>query len=105
MIVFRTVGYRLVDKNLVLEKLRGVLDPEITRPACTYPRDIFLNESRNFFVNRALEPMACGWEPPARWVRCPAACVATTDVPVQLVAPQTVAKPAPPRNPSPYSPR
>jgi Mrp family chromosome partitioning ATPase len=31
IILFRTVAYRLVDKNLVLEKLRGVLDPEIGR--------------------------------------------------------------------------
>jgi Mrp family chromosome partitioning ATPase len=31
VVMSRNVAYRLVDKNLVLEKLRGVLDPEIGR--------------------------------------------------------------------------
>lgn len=95
----------------------GLLDPEITRPAATYPRDLFFNESRNYFVNRGVKPMACGWDPPARWIPCGTSCQGTETAPVQLAdPPHTVAKPAPveltpapppaPRkNPSPYSPR
>jgi len=95
----------------------GLLDPEITRPAATYPRDLFMNQSRNYFVNRGIKPMLCGWELPARWAPCVTPCQGSEEAPVQLVEPlHIVAKPAPvaplpptppaPRkNPSPYSPR
>ncbi len=60
MIVFRTVGYRLVDKNLVLEKLRGVLDPEIGRSIVDLKmvRDISASDG-NVYVKIALTVAHC----------------------------------------------
>jgi hypothetical protein len=46
----------------------GLLDPAHTRPAATYPRDLFFDVSRNRFLNRHLDLSA--WYPPARWTRC-----------------------------------
>jgi hypothetical protein len=51
----------------------GLMSTETTRPACTYPRDIFFGKCSNPFVNRSLREMECGWEPPARWTSCPCA--------------------------------
>jgi hypothetical protein len=48
----------------------GLLDPERTRPAATYPRDLFYGRSFNPFIDRHLDVNAC-WEPPARWTYCP----------------------------------
>jgi len=60
IIVFRTVGYRLVDKNLVLEKLRGVLDPEIGRSIVDLKmvRDISASDG-NVYVKIALTVAHC----------------------------------------------
>src|SRR3989441_1872772 len=60
MIVFRSVGYRLVDKNLVLEKLRGVLDPEIGRSIVDLKmvRDISASDG-NVYVKIALTVAHC----------------------------------------------
>jgi len=60
MIAFRTVGYRLVDKNLVLEKLRGVLDPEIGRSIVDLKmvRDISASDG-NVYVKIALTVAHC----------------------------------------------
>jgi hypothetical protein len=46
-----------------------LLDPRTTRPACTYPRDIFFGRSCNPYLDRHLD-LACGWYPPARWTLC-----------------------------------
>jgi hypothetical protein len=50
----------------------GLRAPEDTRPAATYPRDLFFNHSRIPFLDRhlRLEP---DWCPPARWTEfaCP----------------------------------
>ena len=45
----------------------GLLDPERTRPAATYPRDLFYGRSFNLFIDKHLDVNA-GWCPPARWV-------------------------------------
>src|SRR2546427_9341113 len=60
MIVFRSVGYRLVDKNLVLEKLRGVLDPEIGRSIVDLKmvRDISVSDG-DVYVKIALTVAHC----------------------------------------------
>jgi hypothetical protein len=47
----------------------GLLDPEDTRPAATFPRDIFYGRSWNPFIDRHLDLSA--WCPPARWTLCP----------------------------------
>jgi hypothetical protein len=48
----------------------GLLDPEKTRPAATYPRDLFFDASINLFNNRHLK-LAPDWDPPARWSSSP----------------------------------
>lgn len=47
----------------------GLLDPATTRPAATYPRDLFFGRSRNPYIDRHLDLSA--WDPPARWTLCP----------------------------------
>lgn len=44
----------------------GLMDPATTRPAATYPRDLFMDRSLNPYLNRHLK-LAPAWEPPARW--------------------------------------
>jgi hypothetical protein len=44
----------------------GLLDPRTTRPAATYPRDIFMDRSLNPWLNKHLK-LAPAWDPPARW--------------------------------------
>jgi len=58
--------------ELVLEACvaAGLLDPERTRPAATYPRDLFFGRSLNLFIDRHLDVNAW-WCPPARWTYCP----------------------------------
>lgn len=52
----------------VLEALvaAGLLDAETTRPAATYPRDLFYDESLNPYINKHLK-LAGDWEPPSFW--------------------------------------
>jgi hypothetical protein len=47
----------------------GLLDPARTRPAATYPCDLYYGHSRNPFIDRHLDINAC-WLPPARWTSC-----------------------------------
>jgi hypothetical protein len=49
----------------------GLIDAETTRPAATYPHDVFYDHSLNCYLNKHFS-LACGWEPPARWVSAPA---------------------------------
>jgi Mrp family chromosome partitioning ATPase len=58
--VSRTVAYGLVDKNLVLEKLRGVLDPEIGRSIVDLKmvRDISVSDG-DVYVKIALTVAHC----------------------------------------------
>jgi hypothetical protein len=49
----------------------GLIDPQTARPAATYPRDLFFDRSYNLYL-RYHFTLADGWEPPARWVSCPA---------------------------------
>jgi len=60
MIMFRTVDRPLVDKNLVLEKLRGVLDPEIGRSIVdlNMVRDITVSDG-DVYVKIALTVAHC----------------------------------------------
>jgi len=60
--------------ELLMESLlaAGVIDPCTTRPAATYPRDVFFDQSCNRYINRHLD-LSCGWHPPQRWVNCPSA--------------------------------
>ncbi len=57
--------------ELVLEGCvaAGLLDPEKTRPAATYPRDLFFDRSPNPFLDHNLD-LSC-WQPPRRWTECP----------------------------------
>ena len=48
----------------------GLLDPARTRPAATYPRDLFYGRSLNLFIDHHLDVNA-GWCPPARWTDHP----------------------------------
>jgi hypothetical protein len=48
----------------------GLLDPCRTRPAATYPRDLFYGRSLNLFIDTHLDVNA-GWYPPARWTSQP----------------------------------
>jgi hypothetical protein len=48
----------------------GLLDPTRTRPAATYPCDLFSGTSSNTFINEHLDINA-SWEPPARWSLSP----------------------------------
>ena len=59
--------------ELALETLlaAGLLDPNRTRPAATYPCDLFFGTSDNSFINENLDINA-SWEPPARWSLSPA---------------------------------
>jgi hypothetical protein len=45
----------------------GLIDSRTARPSATYPHDLFYDQSYNLYINAHL-PLACGWEPPARWV-------------------------------------
>jgi hypothetical protein len=46
----------------------SLLDPCTTRPAATYPRDLFFGCSRNPSLNEHLDLSA--WTPPAHWTPC-----------------------------------
>jgi hypothetical protein len=48
----------------------GLLDPERTRPAATYPHDLFYGRSYNPFIDKHLDVNAW-WRPPARWTDHP----------------------------------
>jgi hypothetical protein len=54
--------------ELALETLlaAGLLDPQRTRPAATYPCDLFYGKSNNAFINDHLD-INSSWDPPARW--------------------------------------
>lgn len=58
--------------ELVLEALVAAcaLDAADTRPAATFPRDMFLDRSPNPFIDRHLKIREC-WDPPALWSSCP----------------------------------
>lgn len=47
----------------------GLFDPATTRPAATYPRDIFFGRSKNTYLDQHLD--LSDWDPPARWTLCP----------------------------------
>jgi hypothetical protein len=57
--------------ELVLEACvaAGIADRETTRPSATYPHDIFYDQSYNRYISKH-PPLACDWEPPARWLYC-----------------------------------
>jgi hypothetical protein len=57
--------------ELVLEALvaAGAVDAATTRPSASYPHDLFFERSHNPYINKHM-PLACDWEPPARWVDC-----------------------------------
>jgi hypothetical protein len=45
----------------------GLLDPKTTRPAATYPHELFFDSSINFYLSRHFR-LAPDWDPPARWM-------------------------------------
>lgn len=50
----------------------GILDAAHTRPAATYPCDLFYAQSCNLFLKHHFSPaINAGWCPPARWTDCP----------------------------------
>jgi hypothetical protein len=55
--------------ELVMETLVhvGLVDTKSARPSATYPHELFYDYSMNLYLNRHFS-LACGWEPPARWV-------------------------------------
>jgi hypothetical protein len=60
--------------ELVVECLvaAGLIDAKCTRPAATYPRDLFFDRSPNWFLNERFK-LCAGWYPPARWTDHPGA--------------------------------
>jgi hypothetical protein len=58
--------------ELLMESLvaAGLLDPATTRPAATYPRDVFFDRSLNHYINKHLDLSPC-WYPPSRWTSSP----------------------------------
>lgn len=44
----------------------GLLDAETTRPAATYPRDLFFDASNNLYLNRHFK-LSPDWLPPQLW--------------------------------------
>ncbi len=48
----------------------GLIDAETARPAATYPRDLFFDESPNRYLNRHFK-LAPAWLPPQLWTGCP----------------------------------
>jgi hypothetical protein len=57
--------------ELVLEACVAacLVNPITTRPSASYPHDLFFDHSHNRYINKHL-PLACEWEPPARWMEC-----------------------------------
>ncbi len=49
----------------------GLMDGATTRPAATYPRDLFFGDCINPYLHRHLRAMNCFWDAPARWTGCP----------------------------------
>jgi hypothetical protein len=47
----------------------GIMDPETTRPAATYPRDLYMDGALNPYLVKHLKLAPC-WDPPARWTSC-----------------------------------
>src|SRR5262249_43295990 len=64
--------HRYFCSELVMESCvaAGLLDPDATRPAATYPRDLFFGQSNNPFIDGHCE-LNRTWLPPARWTCCP----------------------------------
>jgi hypothetical protein len=44
----------------------GLLDPATTRPAATFPHDLFFDRSLNPYISKNMK-LAPDWDPPARW--------------------------------------
>jgi hypothetical protein len=73
----RWVGWPQGDRRsyfcaeLVLEALvaAGVLCPNTTRPSATFPRDMFIDQSLNPFIDQNLRLEHC-WHPPSLWTSC-----------------------------------
>jgi hypothetical protein len=65
--------------ELALETLvaAGLLDATRTRPAATYPCDLFYGRSNNEFINDHLD-VNVSWEPPARWTSTPQPAIMPT---------------------------
>jgi hypothetical protein len=63
--------YSYYCSELVLESCvaAGLCDPKTTRPSASFPRDLFSDRSFNPYIRRH-PPLACDWEPPARWMPC-----------------------------------
>jgi hypothetical protein len=51
----------------------GIIDVRTARPSATYPHDLFFDRSFNLYLNTHFT-LACGWEPPARWVSMITGC-------------------------------
>jgi hypothetical protein len=47
----------------------GLLDATTTRPAASFPRDLFFGRSYNRYIDQHLD--MSDWLPPARWTSCP----------------------------------
>lgn len=58
--------------EILLEALvyAGLLDAETVRPSATYPRELFFDRSPIPHIRRH-PPLACDYEVPALWTRCP----------------------------------
>jgi hypothetical protein len=71
--------------ELVMESCvaAGLLDAATTRPAATYPRDIFFGRSINLYLDKHL-PLEPDWYPPARWTDFPCP---TTALPMEIQHP------------------
>jgi hypothetical protein len=59
----------------------GLADARTTRPAATYPQDLFFDDSRNPYLRRHPPLAAGGWQVPALWTRCPGGPCQTAALP------------------------
>lgn len=53
----------------------GIMDRETSRPAATFPRDLFFGGSRNLYLLRHMKAMNVTWDAPARWTGRPPTAV------------------------------
>jgi hypothetical protein len=68
----RGMGHRYYCAEETLEALVyiGLLDARTTRPAATYPQDLFYDQSRNLYVDHH-PPLLGKWKPPCLWTAIP----------------------------------
>jgi hypothetical protein len=77
------LGRRYTCAELILEALThaGLLDGRTTRPAATYPQDLFYDRSRNPYIDRHPPLAGRGWGGPQLWTPIPGTALRGSDRP------------------------